>query len=291
MRLKEVQNKFHLELDVIYGKEEVDSFFYLLTDEHFGMRRLALSQQPEFFISKEEVTSLFEALSKLKREQPIQYVLGKTEFLGLPFKVNEHTLIPRPETEELVNWIISDQKTSKKKRIKILDIGTGSGCIAISLAKNLPNSHVFAMDISLRALEIANENAKLNETNVLFTKGDILNRTQWISRFDELKFDIIVSNPPYVRRLEKAEMTNNVLQNEPHSALFVEDENPLIFYESITEFASKYLKEDGQIYFEINQYLGQEMIELMKGVNFQDIELKKDIFGNDRMIKAILARD
>ncbi len=291
MRLKEVQNKFHLELDVIYGKEEVDSFFYLLTDEHFGMRRLALSQQPEFFISKEEVTSLFEALSKLKREQPIQYVLGKTEFLGLPFKVNEHTLIPRPETEELVNWIISDQKTSKKKRIKILDIGTGSGCIAISLAKNLPNSHVFAMDISLRALEIANENAKLNETNVLFTKGDILNRTQWISRFDELKFDIIVSNPPYVRHLEKAEMTNNVLQNEPHSALFVEDENPLIFYESITEFASKYLKEDGQIYFEINQYLGQEMIELMKGVNFQDIELKKDIFGNDRMIKAILARD
>ncbi len=295
MRLKEVQNIFHNELDAIYSKDEVDSFFYLLTEEFLGIRRLAFSMQPEFTITKEEEQPLFEALSKLKLEQPIQYVLGKTEFFGLPFKVNEHTLIPRPETEELVEFVIkgskfkvqsSETSKSKTENFKILDIGTGTGCIAISIAKNSPNAQVFALDVSKDALKVAKENAELNETNVILLESDILNRDSWNLAFSDLHFDIIVSNPPYVRNLEKDEMKNNVLQNEPHLALFVEDEHPLVFYKAITEFAAKYLNNHGQLYFEINQYLGQEMVALLEDSGFQNIELKKDIFGNDRMIKA-----
>jgi release factor glutamine methyltransferase len=289
MRLKDIQNIFHKELDTIYGKEEVDSFFYLLTEEFLEMKRLAFSLQPEFTITKEEEQPLFEALSKLKREQPIQYILGKTEFYGLPFKVNEHTLIPRPETEELVSWV-SSQKTKNNNQQTILDIGTGTGCIAISLAKNLPNAEVYGLDVSKEAIEVAKENAKLNDTKVTFLESDILNRDHWNLVFKDLKFGTIVSNPPYVRNLEKAEMKNNVLQNEPHLALFVEDENPLLFYKAITEFASKYLKKDGLLYFEINQYLGKEMIGLLETNNFRNIELKKDVFGNDRMIKATVNR-
>jgi release factor glutamine methyltransferase len=289
MRLKDIQNIFHKELDTIYGKEEVDSFFYLLTEEFLEMKRLAFSLQPEFTITKEEEQPLFEALSKLKREQPIQYILGKTEFYGLPFKVNEHTLIPRPETEELVSWV-SSQKTKNNNQQTILDIGTGTGCIAISLAKNLPNAEVYGLDVSKEAIEVAKENAKLNDTKVTFLESDILNRDHWNLVFKDLKFGTIVSNPPYVRNLEKAEMKNNVLQNEPHLALFVEDDNPLLFYKAITEFASKYLKKDGLLYFEINQYLGKEMIGLLETNNFRNIELKKDVFGNDRMIKATVNR-
>lgn len=286
MRLKDIQNLFHKELDVIYGKEEVDSFFYLLTDEFLGMQRLAFSLQPEFVITKEEEQPLFEALSKLKLEQPIQYILGATEFFGLPFKVNQHTLIPRPETEELVDWVIS-QNSSNDKPINILDIGTGSGCIAISIAKNIPNAVVFALDVSEEALKVAKENAKLNSVDVKFVKLNILNESDWNIEFENLKFDVIVSNPPYVRNLEKVEMKNNVLLNEPSLALFVEDDDPLLFYRTITEFAIKYLKNQGQLFFEINQYLGNEMIDLLNTYHFKNIELRRDINGNDRMLKGI----
>ena len=283
MRLKDIQIIFHKELDAIYGKDEVDSFFYVLTEEFLEMKRLAFSLQPDFIITKEEEQPFFEALSKLKLEKPIQYILGKTEFYGLPFNVNEHTLIPRPETEELVSLVIS-QQTPYNQKLTILDIGTGTGCIAISLAKNLHNANVYALDVSKKAIEVSEENAKLNETNVTFLESDILNRDHWNLIFKDLKFDTIVSNPPYVRNLEKTEMKNNVLQNEPHLALFVADDNPLIFYKAITEFASKYLKKDGQLYFEINQYLGKEMTDLLENYNFRNVELRKDIFGNDRMI-------
>jgi release factor glutamine methyltransferase len=290
--LKEIQNIFHLELNSIYGKDEVESIFYMLTETYFDLSRLALFLQPGFVVTKEEEQPLFEALSRLKDEQPIQYILGKTEFYGLPLKVNRHTLIPRPETEELVSWILSEQPKTQDKQLTILDIGTGTGCIAISLAKNLPNAEVFAMDVSKEALEVAQENAQLNETKVIFIEDDILNRKNLnlVPKFrnDDLKFDIIVSNPPYVRNFEKAEIKNNVLQNEPHLALFVDDDNPLVFYKAITEFASKHLKKEGLLYFEINQYLGQEMIELLEDFEFCNIELRKDISGNNRMIKATL---
>lgn len=301
MRLKDIQHIFHQELDAIYGADEVDSFFYLLTDEFLGMKRLALSLQPNFIITKVEEQPLFEALSKLKLEQPIQYILGKTEFFGLPFQVNLNTLIPRPETEELVDFIIQSHKSesrfkvqrttekiSKSERLKILDIGTGSGCIAISLAKNMKNAEVIAVDISSEALKVAKLNAELNAATVTFVEADILNHNHWnlISkdRGKNFEFDIIVSNPPYVRNLEKAEMMNNVLQNEPSLALFVDDDDALVFYKAIAKFATQHLKIGGKLYFEINQYLGEEMISLMKSFNFVDIELRKDMSGNDRII-------
>ncbi|MEZ4802892.1 MAG: peptide chain release factor N(5)-glutamine methyltransferase [Gelidibacter sp.] len=286
MRLKDIQTIFHRELDAIYGKEEVDSFFYLLTDEFLGMQRLAFSLQPEFTITKEEEQPLFEALSRLKLEEPIQYILGKTEFFGLPFKVDKHTLIPRPETEELVDWIISEYR-DKNEPVKILDIGTGSGCIAISLAEHLPNANIFALDVSGKALKVAKENAKSNHVDIEFIQADILKQRDWDIKFQDLRFDIIVSNPPYVRNLEKTDMKSNVLNNEPSLALFVEDDNPLLFYKAITEFATNYLKNERDLFFEINQYLGKEMIQLLKSFNFKNIHLRKDIFGNDRMLKGI----
>lgn len=286
MVLKEIQNIFHKELDILYDREEVDSFFYLLIEEYLGLKRLTLALQPEYSITKEEEQPLFEALSKLKLEQPIQYILGKTEFFGLSFKVNEHTLIPRPETEELVAWILR-AVSSKSQPLKILDIGTGSGCIAISLAKNLPNSKVYALDVSDEALNVANENARLNDVKIKFLKGNILDRKSWNLIFEDLKFDIIVSNPPYVRQLEKAEIKNNVLKHEPELALFVEDDDPLIFYKSIAEFAIQRLQNGGHLYFEINQYLGEDTIAMLHDFPLKNIELKSDLSGNDRMVKAI----
>jgi len=288
MVLKEILNIFHKELDTIYGNNEVDSFFNILIDYYLNLKRITLVMQPEYTISKEEEQPLFEALSRLKLEEPIQYILGETEFFGLVFKVNQNTLIPRPETEELVQWIIEDYKDNLEQ-IKILDIGTGTGCIPISLAKNLPKAKVKALDISTKALEVAKQNAELNAVEVDFIKQNILETYHTQLDSASQKFDVIVSNPPYVRELEKPEMKGNVLKHEPELALFVDNTNPLIFYKAITEFATHSLKAGGTLYFEINQYLGAEMIQLLEDFNFKDIELKKDMFGNNRMIKAIMS--
>lgn len=286
MVLKEILNVFHKELDTIYGNNEVDSFFNILIDYYLNLKRITLVMQPEYTISKEEEQPLFEALSRLKLEEPIQYILGETEFFGLVFKVNQNTLIPRPETEELVQWIIEDYKDNLEQ-IKILDIGTGTGCIPISLAKNLPKAKVKALDISTKALKVAKQNAELNAVEVDFIEQNILDTYHTELDSASQKFDVIVSNPPYVRELEKAEMKGNVLKHEPELALFVDDMNPLIFYKAITEFATHNLKAGGTLYFEINQYLGSEMIQLLEDFNFKDIELKKDMFGNNRMIKGV----
>lgn len=286
MILKEIQIVFHNELDAIYGKDEVDSFFYILTEEFLNMRRLEHSLQPNFMITNDEEQLFYATLSKLKLEQPIQYILGKTEFFGLTFLLNRHTLIPRPETEELVAWVCSKQGKIKSA-LTILDIGTGSGCIAISLAKSISNAQVYAMDISPEALKLAKENARINEVQIDFIEADILNLNNWKLDFGDLEFDIIVSNPPYVRNLEKSAMNANVLAHEPSLALFVDDSNPLIFYDAIVLFVNKYLKNGGQLFFEINQYLGNDMIELLEHAGLQNVELKKDIFGNDRMIRGV----
>ena len=288
MVLKEILNIFHKELDTIYGNNEVDSFFNILIDYYLNLKRITLVMQPEYTISKEEEQPLFEALSRLKLEEPIQYIIGETEFFGLVFKVNQNTLIPRPETEELVQWIIEDYKDNLEQ-IKILDIGTGTGCIPISLAKNLPKAKVKALDISTKALEVAKQNAELNAVEVDFIEQNILDTYHTELDSASQKFDVIVSNPPYVRELEKAEMKGNVLKHEPELALFVDNTNPLIFYKAITEFAIHNLKAGGTLYFEINKYLGAEMIQLLEDFNFKDIELKKDMFGNNRMIKAIMS--
>jgi release factor glutamine methyltransferase len=289
--LKELQHIFHKELDAIYGKDEVDSFFFLCVEHFLNLPRFQLVLNPEFTITKSEYDVFFKTLDALKQHKPIQYILGETEFYSLPFKVNENVLIPRPETEELVDWVIKCQsEQSEASNIKILDIGTGSGCIAISLAKNLPNAKVYALDVSSEALKVAKQNAELNNVNLTFIEADILKINDAmlsLSKHIATKFDVIVSNPPYVRHLEKAEIQPNVLDNEPHVALFVEDENPLVFYKAITDFAVNNLKQKGQLFFEINQYLGEETKQLLLDVNFEAIELRKDLIGNDRMLKGI----
>lgn len=299
MVLKELQNIFHKELDAIYGNDEVDSFFYLCMEHYLDMPRFQLSLEPNFTITKYETDIFFKVLEDLKQQKPIQYILGETEFYGLPFKVNENVLIPRPETEELVDLIIKchterSPSANKKPPLKILDIGTGSACIAISLAKNLPNAEVYALDVSKEALKVAKQNAELNSVNIQFIEEDILelaNKDVFpfgkdVSKRQKALFDIIVSNPPYVRELEKQEIQPNVLDNEPHLALFVEDDNPLVFYKAITNFASNNLKPNGELYFEINQYLGNETKQLLVDANFKEIELLKDLNGNDRMLKG-----
>lgn len=284
MKLKDIQNKFHQELDALYANEEVDSFFYMLIESFYNVTRLQLAMDSEYSIVSED--KILDALKLLKSQKPIQYILGETEFYGLPFKVNEHTLIPRPETEELVEWILKHQSIEDK--INILDIGTGSGCIAISLAKHLPQAKVYALDISKEALKIAKQNANLNEVIVTFLEADILKpKVNWNLEFKSLEFDIIVSNPPYIREQEKELMKPNVLENEPHLALFVNNENPLIFYQTITQFAIKNLRKNGMLLFEINEYLGNDMIQLLNQNNFKNIELKQDIFKKDRMIKGV----
>jgi release factor glutamine methyltransferase len=282
MKIKEYKTKFIAELLPFYDEMEAESFFYLILENQRQLRRIDLALDIDLQFSAEEILIWNVILEKLQLEIPIQYILGTTHFYGLEFNVNENVLIPRPETEELVEWIISSAVNMPKfTNLKILDIGTGSGCIAISLAKNISDAQVFAIDISEKALATAKENADLNEVAVAFIQRNILETNDL-----EQQFDIIVSNPPYVRNLEKAEIKSNVLANEPHLALFVEDNDALIFYRKIAELATKNLSLEGKLFFEINQYLGKETVELLEKMHFKNIELRKDIYGNDRMISC-----
>ncbi|MDP3681271.1 MAG: peptide chain release factor N(5)-glutamine methyltransferase [Flavobacterium sp.] len=285
-KIKEYRTQFIQELTPIYDAGEAESFFYLILEEKHQLRRIDLALHPDLVFSEAEIVVWDSILEQLKQEIPVQYLLGKTSFYGLDFEVNENVLIPRPETEELVEWILSNNRIIQKSNpetsgLKILDIGTGSGCIAISLAKNIPNAAVFAIDVSEKALATAKKNAEHNAVEVTFINQNIL-ETEDLRQ----QFDIIVSNPPYVRNLEKEEIKKNVLDNEPHLALFVEDNDALIFYKKIAELAQKNLSENGQLYFEINQYLGKETVDLLEKMNFKNIELRKDIYGNDRMISC-----
>ena len=283
MKIKEYRTQFIQELMAIFGEDEAQSFFYLILEEKQQLKRIDLALQPDLTFSEEEILMWNSIVEQLKLEIPVQYLLGKTSFFGLDFEVNPSVLIPRPETEELVDWIIKSSKSQvESAKIKILDIGTGSGCIAISLAKNIKNTQVFAIDISDKALAVAKKNAEINNVEVVFLNQNILETTDL-----NQQFDIIVSYPPYVRNLEKQEIKKNVLDNEPHLALFVEDNDALIFYKKIATLAQKNLTQNGELFFEINQYLGQEMIELLDKMNFKNIELRKDIYGNDRMIRGM----
>ena len=282
MKIKQYRTQFIKELSPFYDAYEAESFFYLILEDKHKLRQIDLALNHDLTFSEADFTVWNSILEELKKEVPIQYLLGKTHFYGLEFEVNENVLIPRPETEELVEWVINENKAiDKKKKIKILDIGTGSGCIAISLAKNLPNAEVYAIDVSKKALETAKRNAISNKVEIIFMLKNVL-------ELEVLKsnYDIIVSNPPYVRNLEKEEIKKNVLDYEPHLALFVEDNDALIFYRKIADLAKKNLLENGQLYFEINQYLGKEMAGLLEEMNFKSIELRKDIYDNDRMIKG-----
>ena len=284
MLLKNYKSEFIKALSSLYDEMEIESFFYIILEQFHNKKRIDLALQPEMEMDALQLLRWETVLSELKKEKPIQYILGETEFYGLRFRVNENTLIPRPETEELVELIISDNQITKNTNsLTILDIGTGSGCIAISLAKNLSNAKVSAIDVSEKALEMAKKNAEINEVNVNFILADVLK----LSTLQE-KYDVIVSNPPYVRNLEKHEIKPNVLEFEPHLALFVEDDDALIFYRKIAELALKNVSENGKLYFEINQYLGKETVELLENLGFKNVKLIKDIYENDRMVSATI---
>ncbi len=281
MQLKSYKDIFRTELQSIYDEQETDSFFYIILEKLHSLKRIDLALNPEMVMDGTHLKQWKAIVSDLKIQKPIQYILGETEFYGLRFEVNENTLIPRQETEELVELTVVESRKSKVESLKILDIGTGSGCIAISLAKNISNSEVFAIDVSEKALATAQKNAEINDVNVTFVLKNILETEDL-----ENQFDIIVSNPPYVRNLEKAEIKPNVLEYEPHLALFVADTDALLFYRKIAELAKKNLNPNGKLYFEINQYLGTETVELVESFGFKNIKLIKDIYQNNRIVFA-----
>ncbi|NHN25097.1 peptide chain release factor N(5)-glutamine methyltransferase [Flavobacterium jejuense] len=281
MFLKEYKAYFTSQLESIVDAMEIESFFFIILEYLHQMKRVDLALNPNFELNEVDLAKWNSILKELKQEKPIQYSIGETEFYGLRFFVNKNTLIPRPETEELVEWIIESQKEvkSQKSELKILDIGTGSGCIPIALKINIPNAEVSAIDVSEDALVVAKKNAIENKAEINFIKVNILEVTNL-----ETQFDVIVSNPPYVRNLEKHEINKNVLEYEPHLALFVEDNDALLFYRKIAELAKINLSENGMLFFEINQYLGNETTQLLESLAFKNIKLKKDFYGNDRMI-------
>ena len=265
------------ELKGIYPITEIDSFIYIIFENLLNYSRTQLIIDQERIIESKILEKINSIVSELKTCKPIQYIIGKTEFYNLLFFANAGVLIPRPETEELVQWVISENKNSF---YKILDIGSGSGCISVSLAKNMPGS----TDISKDALELTRKNSKLNHVELQILQFDILKNTNSLNE----KFDIIISNPPYVTEAEKEKMHRNVLEFEPHLALFVPDTDPLLFYRHIADFALTHLNKNGKIYLEINEQFGKDISKLLEEKKFREICIKKDLNGKDRMIKCLL---
>lgn len=278
--MKAVIASIQKELDGIYSREEIESLTFLILEKLKGYSRTQFLLAPDDDITSKDQLEIDRIVARLKLHEPIQYIFGETEFYGLKIRTTPGTLIPRPETEELVQWIVAENKATKPA---IFDIGTGTGCIAIALRKNIPGSTVLACDISPVCIETANQNAILNDAQISVLKFDILNPDPAVD-FPEL--DVIASNPPYVRQSEKKLMQKNVLDYEPELALFVEDRDPLIFYRRIAEFAQMYLADGGRIYFEINEAFGKECSEMLHRKGFSDVRIKKDLQQKDRMIAA-----
>jgi release factor glutamine methyltransferase len=279
MTFKEAESIIKSELMEIYPVSETEAMIQVIFNHFFSLSRFQRYLNANSVISEKSGFQIYNIIHQLKEHKPLQYILGETEFYGLRFLVNEQVLIPRPETEELVQWVINDWLG--KTPCTILDVGTGSGCIAISLSKNLPDASVSAIDISIDAINTAKRNALINEAAVNFKICDILH-----PNVDEFSmFDILVSNPPYVTAEQKAEMLPNVLDYEPHIALFAPVENPFIFYEAIALFAKQRLKPNGYLYFEINEKYPQETAQCIEKYGFT-AELKRDINNKYRMIKA-----
>ncbi|MDC0478478.1 peptide chain release factor N(5)-glutamine methyltransferase [Flavobacteriaceae bacterium] len=276
MKLKDLKKDFITKLAITYPNEEILSIFKILCKQYMNMSPTKLLLAGEELINIKQIDMFSKAIIKLLSEEPIQYILETTSFYGLEFICSPSALIPRPETEELVDWIVK----SETNEIKILDIGTGTGCISVSLA-NRNGFVVDALDVSSSALELAKQNAKKNQVDINFIEADIF---EYIS---DKQYDLIVSNPPYIRNLEKKKMQNNVLNFEPPLALFVEDDDPLVFYNSILQFANSNLYEKGSVYFEINENFSKEMESLLYSYGFTEIELKKDSFGKNRFIRGL----
>ena len=283
MNIVEAKQTIQTKLKNQYELIEINAIIDLIFEEVLNLSKLDILTNGDKKISESDKRLLEAIVERLRKNEPIQYILGSTEFYNIQVKVNSSTLIPRQETEELVDWIIKNNKITAPK---ILDIGTGSGCIPISLSKNIKNAEVWSFDISLEALKTAQENSKWNKVEVNFRQVDILNYKNYNL---QNKYDIIVSNPPYVCEKERKLMQKNVLDYEPETALFVDDYNPLVFYRTICEYAQEKLNTNGILYFEINEAYGVEMIELLEEFGFEDIELKKDLNNKHRMIKGVRA--
>lgn len=279
MTIQDVKIEFQRKLATFYEPKEIQSIFSLIAEDlDFSPTYLILHKDDE--LSDTQKNFFEQCLQRLATAEPVQYIRGKADFYDLQFFVNPSVLIPRQETEELVNVILQENRNNIPK---IIDLGTGSGCIAITLAKHLSNAKVSAVDVSEQALQTAKSNALKNEVSVDFYLGDMQDEV-FMSQFH--KFDIIVSNPPYVCHSEKNEMCQNVLHYEPHLALFVEDTNPLQFYRAIARFASEHLAENGTVYCEINETLGKETKLLFESFGFSKCEVRKDLFGKDRIVKV-----
>jgi len=280
-KIKDIRDHYYNELKKTFPPQEAAKMLEIIIEDLLQISKMKIMLHPETRISESELLKVHFACKEIKDHKPVQYITGRTNFCGLDLVLNKHVLIPRPETEELVEWILSE--TSEEKTLSILDIGTGSGAIALSLKKHRESFDVSACDISKDALRIAKKNVNNSGLSIQLIEADILNQDSW-PLFQE--YDLIVSNPPYVTNAEKAQMQANVLDYEPHLALFVADENPLQFYRSILEFSKIHLKKGGKIFFEINESFGSEMISLLEKFNFGNTSLKNDLSGRNRMISG-----
>ena len=272
MKLDSFKKEFLESITPLYNKDETKSLYYMLCEEYLALSKSKLIIAENMDLSIEKANHLCNCLDRLKKHEPIQYVLGKVTFMDLEFKANSSVLIPRPETEELVNIILKNELGNKT----VLDIGSGSGCIAVSLAKHSPKAKVTALDICKDAIELSQRNAKENDVNLEFINADILNYKS------DKKYDSIVSNPPYVIESEKKHMSKNVLDYEPELALFVKNDDPLQFYKAILDFAKNSLNKNGEIYFEINESYKDKIMELVNNYGYSNIDCKLDVFGKYR---------
>lgn len=276
--IKDIRSYISGELEGIYDCNEVSSLSLLILEKVLGIKSRFELNDKDRKITEEQQYEIVRICKEMKTGKPWQYISGETIFYDLLINVNEHTLIPRPETEELVDLIIKENKDFSGR---IIDFGTGTGCIAIALAAHLPGTHVTGVDISAEAVNTAEENARINNVKAVFQQTDIFNFSS-----DEL-FGIMVSNPPYVRNSEKTLMHMNVLDFEPHTALFVDDKDPLVYYRAILEISGKYLMPEGKIYFEINEAMGKEVLKLLEDHKLGEAEIIKDLNGKDRFAKGI----
>lgn len=288
MTIQEARSKILIGLKDVYDKSEAMNIAELVLEKISGAERSDHILHKDVFLSPEQIEEAKKILVRLKQNEPVQYALEEAWFAGMKFKVNNNVLIPRPETEELVEWVVKETASSGLRATSILDIGTGSGCIAIALKKKIPQAKISAMDISSEALSAANENALALETEIEFILLDFLDEEKW----NELgKYDVIVSNPPYVKQLEKETMHPRVTAHEPHLALFVPDNDALLFYRKLADFSLAHLSAGGNLFVEINESLGKEVAELFQKKGLRSVELKKDMQGKERMVKAVLSSE
>ena len=281
MNIKNAEFFIRQELNSLYNNREIVSLTSIIFQKILGIDKIKFISNKDFLLSDIQEQKCNSAIIDLKKQKPIQYIVGNTEFFGSTFFVNENVLIPRPETEELVELFLKNEIITSNQ--KIIDIGTGSGCISVSIAKN-SEAKIFATDISEDALNVAKKNATHNSVDVNFSIHDILNNDSFNKDAEQIFFDFIISNPPYVRKKEAQMMKKNVLDNEPHLALFVDDDNPLIYYNAIAGFAQKSLKSAGKIYLEVNEYIADLTAKIFMKQLFYDVKIKNDIFDKKRFL-------